>query len=107
MIARSGPAYRVDSATRVPIRLRSDFTPEQKPGANFELFEIVHLQQSSRYATNLTRAHKVRAVEPKMIVPHLCAGIEKFDNRACFQVQAGQVGTFVQIAVRARQSEIG
>lgn len=48
----------------------------------------------------------MNSVPEEVIVPALLAGVEKRGDRIRFRIDTGEVGTFVQVAVDAGETEV-
>ena len=75
--------------------------------AKVELIVRVHVQDLDGRPTDGGSARDVDSLEGKVVFPPLLARVEQLGDRAGERVNAGQVGAFVEIAVDAREAEIG
>ena len=117
-VVRGGTAWsqvrrRVNPRTPTP---RNGIAPRKRITARprllarrteVELIVRVHVQDLDRRPTDGGAAGDVDSLEGKVILPSLLARVEQLSDRAGARVNAGQVGAFVEIAVDAREAEVG
>ena len=72
-----------------------------------ELIVRVHVQDLDGRPTEGGSASDVDSLESKVILPLLLARVEQLGDGAGERVNARQIGAFVEIAVDAREAEIG
>jgi hypothetical protein len=66
----------------------------------------IHLQNADTRAANGCFSHDVNAAPSEVVIPAVSSGMEQWGDFAGLRIDAGQVGTFVQIAIDAGKGEI-
>jgi len=87
-------------------RIRRGVTPISG-GAERELILRVHIQDSDGGSADGRLANHIDAAPREVVFPAVAPRMEQFRDLVRLRVNARQVRTFVEIAVDARQGQVG
>ena len=77
-----------------------------RAGSQCELVFGIHIQNANRCPANGRLANQVEAIFLEVVFPVLAPRMEQFRHSLGLRVNAGQVRSFVQVAINTRQSQI-
>ncbi len=87
-------------------RLRIPFTTLQERGAKAHAARCIHLQQMHRSAAGRCEADDLSTHGEEVLMPHLCARIEKAHKLSRFGVKRGEIRSLIKVATVASESQV-